>query len=169
MAQLAVTANDAKVELVNDVSKVIANPVPDTVTIIDITASPPKVIAEVEAPTSVVGPPLSVAITPDESLCAVVAVDGSNKPKESPFHNDAGKLVVFHVEGTNLAKIGELPIVHWSQGVAISDDNRTLLVSNMVERNLQVFSLDGGTLKDTGHTIPLKGGSAAVRVADKPR
>ena len=65
MAQLAITANDAKVELVNGVSRVVASPVPDTVTIIDIKANPPRVIAEVEAPTSVVGPPLSVAIPPD--------------------------------------------------------------------------------------------------------
>jgi DNA-binding beta-propeller fold protein YncE len=363
MSQIAITANDAKVELVNGVPKVVPNPVPDTVTIIDIKASPPRVIGEVQAPTSVVGPPVSVAITPDESLalvtaamknegdkqvpdnklsvidlkasppaviatletgaspaglsinrkgdlalvanrsegtvsvfriagktvtpagkvavadaksgvshvaftpggsmalvtrdgdfkisvlaidsdkveytkrdlhaglrpygidvssrgdiavvaniglgggdadtisvidvqakpprvvdtvtvgqtpegiilspdgslCAVVIVNGSNKPKDSPFFNDEGKVIVYRVSGQSLSKLGEAPIGHWSQGAVFSDDNRTLLVTNMVEKNVQVFSIDGNALKDTGHKIALKGGGAAIRVADKPR
>jgi hypothetical protein len=37
----------------------------------------------------------------------------------------------------------------------------------MVEKDLQVFSLDGGTLKDTGVRIAVKGGPAAIRIADK--
>src|SRR5207302_1704969 len=72
-AQIAVSANDNKVVLVNGVVKVVPNPPPDTVTIIDLKAWPPKVLGEVEAPGSVVGPPLSVAITPDESLALVTA------------------------------------------------------------------------------------------------
>ena len=60
-AQIAVSANDNKVVLVNGVVKVVPNPPPDTVTIIDLKAWPPKVLGEVEAPGSVVGPPLSVA------------------------------------------------------------------------------------------------------------
>lgn len=52
--------------------------------------------------------------------------------------------------------------------MAFSSDNRTILVGNMVEKNVQVLSWDGTTLKDTGHRLPMKGGSAAIRVADKP-
>jgi hypothetical protein len=49
-AQLAVSANDGKVVLVNGVVTVPANPLDDTVTIINIGVSPPKVIAEIKAP-----------------------------------------------------------------------------------------------------------------------
>src|SRR5262245_36324312 len=75
-AQIAVSANDNKVMLDNGVVKVVPNAPPDTVSIIDLKSSPPRVIAELPAPVSVVGPPLSVAVTPDESLALVTA---SNK------------------------------------------------------------------------------------------
>jgi len=72
-AQIAVSANDNKVVNVNGTVKVVPNPPSDTVSVIDLKASPPRVIAEVQAPVSVVGPPLSVALTPDESLALVTA------------------------------------------------------------------------------------------------
>jgi hypothetical protein len=75
-AQIAVSGNDNKVLLVNGVVTVVQNPPADTVSVIDLKASPPRVIGEVPAPVSVVGPPLSVAVTPDESLAIVTA---SNK------------------------------------------------------------------------------------------
>src|SRR5262249_58935321 len=45
----------------------------DTVTIIDLGVSPPRVVGELKAPSSVVGPPQNVAIAPDESLALVSA------------------------------------------------------------------------------------------------
>ena len=50
----------------------------------------------------------------------------------------------------------------------ISADNKTILVSNMVEENVQVFRWDGTALAETG-SIKLKGGGAAIRTADRPR
>src|SRR6516165_6306118 len=72
-AQLAVSANDAKAVLVNGVNTVPPNPADDTVTIIDLGVSPPKVVGELKAPSSVVGPPQNVAIAPDESIALVSA------------------------------------------------------------------------------------------------
>src|SRR5437870_5897218 len=72
-AQLAVSSNDGKAVLVNGVNTVPPNPADDTVTIIDLGASPPKIVGELKAPSSVVGPPQNVAITPDESLALVAA------------------------------------------------------------------------------------------------
>ena len=70
-AQLAVSANDGKAVLVNGVNTVPPNPADDTVTIIDLGVSPPKVLGELKAPSSVVGPPQNVAIAPDESIALV--------------------------------------------------------------------------------------------------
>jgi hypothetical protein len=53
VAQLAVSSNDNKPVLVNGVISVQASPGEDTVTIIDLGASPPKVLGEVKAPSSV--------------------------------------------------------------------------------------------------------------------
>ena len=72
-AQLAVSANDGHTALVNNTTVGSDNPVPDTITVLDLSVSPPKVVGEVQAPTSVVGPPQSVAITRDESIALVTA------------------------------------------------------------------------------------------------
>lgn len=94
-------------------------------------------------------------------------MNGSNKPKTSPFFTDAGKLVLLRPDGGRLVKVAEASLGHWSQGVAFSADGKIILVGNMVEKNLQVFDWNGTALKDSGHSIRLNGGSAAVRIADK--
>jgi len=72
-AQIMVSGNDAKVVLVNGVTSVVANPAADTITVHDLGVSPPRLVATVEAPNSVVGPPFSVELTPDERLILVTS------------------------------------------------------------------------------------------------
>src|SRR4051812_29122084 len=54
-AQLAVSANDGHTAFVNNTTGGSDNPVPATITIFDPSVSPPQVVCEVQAPTSVVG------------------------------------------------------------------------------------------------------------------
>src|SRR5947199_8499651 len=91
-AQLAVSSNDNKMVRVNGVVSVPQNPPEDTVTIIDLGVSPPKVIGEIKAPSSVAGPPQNVAITPDESLALVAAsmqVDAADPHKTVPANRSS--------------------------------------------------------------------------------
>jgi len=135
----------------------------DTVSIIDLKAKPPRVVS-----TLTVGQtPEGIKVSPDGSLVAAVVMNGSNKPKDSPFFNDSGKLVLLRVTGTDLSRASEAPIGHWSQGAAFSPDGKHVFVGNMVEKDIQVLALDGTTLKDTGPRIGVKGGPAAIRFADK--
>ncbi|MEP7030761.1 MAG: hypothetical protein ABI830_07495 [Pseudolabrys sp.] len=88
-AQLAISANDNKQVLINGVGSIVQNPAADTVTIIDLSAKPPKVIVELKAPTSVVGPPQSVAVSRDESIALVtgaVKIDPAD-PKKTTADN----------------------------------------------------------------------------------
>ena len=135
----------------------------DTVSLIDMTARPPRVVDTI----TVGQTPEGLKISPDSKWIGVVVMNGSNKAKASPFFADWGKLVLLRPDGGRLVKVAEAPIGHWSQGVAFSADGKTILVGNMVEKNLQVFDWNGTTLKDSGHSIKLNGGSAAVRTADK--
>jgi DNA-binding beta-propeller fold protein YncE len=135
----------------------------DTISIIDLKAKPPRV-----ASTMTVGQtPEGIKISPDGSMVVAVVMNGSNKPKDSPFFSDAGKLVLLRVSGTDLSRVGEAAIGHWSQGAAFSPDGKHIFVGNMVEKEIQVLGLDGTTLKDTGVRIAVKGGPAAIRIADK--
>ena len=136
----------------------------DTISLIDLKAKPPRVVETV-----VVGQtPEGILLSPDGKLVAVTVMNGSNKPRESPFFNDAGKVILYRVDGTRLIPIAAAFVGHWAQGVAFSADSRTILVGNMVERNVQVLRWDGTALTDRGERIPVNGGSAALRTADRP-
>jgi DNA-binding beta-propeller fold protein YncE len=136
----------------------------DAVTLMDLTARPPRVVDTV----GVLGSTAEgLRIAPDGSVVAVVVHNGSNRPKESPFFNPGGKLVIVRVTGKTLTRVAEAPIGHWSQGVAWAPDGRTLLVGNMVEKDYWVFAWDGSALKDTGQRVKMSGGPAAIRTADK--
>jgi DNA-binding beta-propeller fold protein YncE len=135
----------------------------DTVSLIDLKAQPPRVTSTI----TVGQTPEGIKVSPDGSVVVAVVMNGSNKPKDSPFYSDAGKLVLLRVSGTDLARAGEAAIGHWSQGAAFSPDGKRVFVGNMVEKDIQVLSLDGTTLKDTGVRIAVKGGPAALRVADR--
>ncbi len=134
----------------------------DTVSVVDLRLNPPRTVNTVSAGTT----PEGVKLSADGRWCAVVAQEGSNRPTTSPFHNPRGKLVLFELKGTQLTRVAEAPIGGWSQGVAFSADGRMLLVQNMIERDIQVFAFDGGTLRETSR-IPLAGGGAAIRTAGR--
>jgi DNA-binding beta-propeller fold protein YncE len=135
----------------------------DTVSLIDLRAKPPRVVDTI----TVGQTPEGVKIAPDGSLVAVVVMNGSNKPKESPFFNDAGKVVLLRAIGSSLHRVAEAPVGHWSQGAAFSSDGRLLLVGNMVEKDVQVFEVGGASLTDTGTRIRVSGGAAAIRTIEK--
>jgi DNA-binding beta-propeller fold protein YncE len=136
----------------------------DSVVLIDLTAKPPRVV-------DVIGVSGATAeglkISPDSSVVAVVVHNGSNRAKNSPFYNDAGKLVMVRVTGKTLSRVAEAPIGNWSQGVAFLPDGKTLLVGNMVQKDYWLFNWDGTTLRDTTQRVKVNGGPAAIRTADK--
>jgi DNA-binding beta-propeller fold protein YncE len=134
----------------------------DTISVIDLQAQPPRIIE-----TLTVGQtPEGIACSPNGRKVAVVAMSGSNKPKDSPFYRANGRVVMFNVEGKKLTPAGEADTGNWSQGAAFSADSRLLLVGNMVQKDLQVYELTATGIRDTGQRIALKGGAAGLRTAD---
>jgi len=134
----------------------------DTVSLVDVRATPPRVVETF----SVGQTPEGIKVSPDGKHVAVVVMNGSNKARESPFYADNGKLVVLRAKDMKLTKVAEAPIGHWSQGAAFSPDGKTILVGNMVEKDVQIFAFDGRSLKEVGR-IKVNGGPAAVRTAEK--
>jgi len=96
-----------------------ANPLDDTVTIINIGVSPPKVIAEIKAPSSVVGPPQNVAVAPDESLALVAStmkLDPADPKKQVPDN----RLSVIDLKANPPAVIATLEAGLGAAGTAIN-------------------------------------------------
>src|SRR5260370_23225453 len=103
-------------------------------------------------------------VAPDGKIGAVRVMKGSNKPKASPFYNPNGKLLLYRVDGTRLLPVTAAWVGRWAQGIAFSADSRTIMVQNMVEREIQALRRDGSTLADTGQRIKTNGGPSAIRI-----
>jgi DNA-binding beta-propeller fold protein YncE len=137
----------------------------DTISVVDLKASPPRVVE-----TLTVGQtPEGVLFSPDGKLCAVTVMNGSNKPRESPFYANSAKLLLYRVEGTRLVPAAAAWLGHWPQGIAFSADGRTILAQNMVEKEIWVLRWDGTTLKDSGQRIKTNGGPCGIRTAPPRR
>ncbi len=136
----------------------------DTISLIDVKAQPPRVVNTV----SVGQTPEGIKMAPDGRHVAVVVMDGSNKPRNSPFFAARGKVVVYEVRGTDLVKVAEAPIGQWSQGAAWSADSRRLLVQNMVGDDIQVFAFESGALKEIG-VLAMPASPASIRTAEPVR
>lgn len=136
----------------------------DTISLIDLEADPPRVVQTV----TVGQTPEGVTLSPDGTLAAIVIMNGSDKAARTPFYSDAGQLLLYRIEGKRLVPAAAAWIGRWPQGAAFSADSRTIVVGNMVERNVQVLRWDGTALRDEGERIGVNGGSAALRTASKP-
>jgi DNA-binding beta-propeller fold protein YncE len=148
-AQIAVSANDNKAILVDGANVVPDNPVADTVSIIDMAALPPKIIGEVKAPTSVVGPPQSVAIARDESFALVTGafkVDPTNAKKAVPDN----KLSVIDLKAKPVVVTQTLEAGLGATGVSINRSGTLALVANRNEGTVSVFTIAGNKLTPAG-------------------
>ena len=149
VAELALSANDGKAVLIDGVNTVPANPAPDSVTVIDLSASPPKAVAEIAAPASVVGPPSSVAIARDESFALVTAatkVDAADPKKVVPDD----KLTVIDLKASPPKVLAQLQAGKGAAGVSINRAGTLALVANRAEGTVSVFSIAGNALTPVG-------------------
>ena len=146
-AELAVSANDNKVMLDNGVTKTVPTPQPDTISIIDLSANPPKQVAELQVPTSVVGPPGSVAIAPDESYALVTAamkIDPNDPTKMAPDD----KLTVIDLKSSPPKVVDTITVGKGAAGVSINRTGTLALVANRSEGTVSVLSIAGGKLTE---------------------
>ncbi len=149
VAQIAISANDGKGVLVDGVNTVPDNPVPDNVAIIDLAGKQPRIIAEIAMPTSLVGPPQSVAIAPDRSFALVSAatrIDPANKKKTAP----ESKLSVIDLKAKPPAVIATHETGAGASGVAINKTATLALVANRVEGTVSIFTIAGNKLTPAG-------------------
>ncbi len=168
-AEIAISANDSKLKLVNGKTEVQKGGA-DTVTFIDLRASPPRVLAEIEAPTSVVGPPMSVAISPKEDIALVTGamqIDPGDPTKQVPDD----KLTVIDLSPLKPSLVARLrsavgagpkgaPTVpkvlatlqagKGAAGVSINKAGTLALVANRSEGTVSVFTISGTTVTPAG-------------------
>jgi DNA-binding beta-propeller fold protein YncE len=148
-AQLMASANDGKARLVNGATVIANPPTPDSVTVLDLGATPPRLVAQVEAPASVVGPPLSVALTPDERLVLVTSnqrVDPANPARSVPDN----RLSVIDLRASPPQVVQTLETGRGPAGVSVNRAGTLALVANREEGTVSVFRIRDGRLEAAG-------------------
>ena len=133
----------------------------DSISLIDMRAKPIRVASTV----SVGQTPEGLKMSPDGAYVAVNVVNGSNKPKASPFFNDFGLLKIYRITGTELSPVTEAKIGHWCQGIVWSKDSKNLMVQCMVESEIATFGFDGKVLTKNA-PIAMKVSPAGIRTAE---
>jgi DNA-binding beta-propeller fold protein YncE len=167
-AQIAVSSNDGKAILVNGVATVPESPIDDTVTIINLGVSPPKIFAELKAPSSVVGPPQNVAVAPDESYALVASnmkLDPANPKKQVPDN----RLSIIDLKAKPPAVIATLEAGLGATGTAINPAGTLALVANRNEGTVSIFTISGNKLSAAGKVDfgdPKSGPSAVAFTPD---
>lgn len=144
--QRIISANDGKSTLVNGVNTPARPAIPDTVTIIDLSTMTGAVIGEVRAPTSVVGPPQSVAFTPNDAMALVTAstkIDPADPTKTVP--DDV--VTVIDVAATPPTVLATLHAGSGASGVSVNPAGTLALVANRSEGTVSVLEIVGKSVR----------------------
>jgi len=162
-ARLAISGNDGKQLAAGEEGAVT----PDTVSVIDLGAYPPKVIGQVQVPAAMIGPPEAVAVSRDESFAIVTAAQKTNPADPMhPLDNDQvsvidlGRPVAPRVLQAVASGAG-------ASGVALNRAESLVLVAAKMEDAIIVFRLSGKTLTPAGR-VDLGKGAAPTDVVFAP-
>ncbi|HXC89577.1 MAG TPA: hypothetical protein VNV18_05380 [Stellaceae bacterium] len=131
----------------------------DTVGVIDLAASPPRVVDHV----SVGDSPEGLAISPKGNLAVSLQAEGSNTPPSVFYHHNDGSLAVLAINGDKVTKVGSITVGRLPEGVAFSADGSHVYVGNFLDGDLSVLKVDGASVTDTGQRFKLPGHPASMR------
>jgi DNA-binding beta-propeller fold protein YncE len=142
-AQIAVSGEDGKqLRPDDDVTGLTA----DVVSIIDLNHYPPKTIATIEAPASMVGPPGAVAVAPDESFALVTAAQRLD-PAEQTKLLPADVVTLIDLRKPAAPRIAQTAhAAAGASGVAIDRRGALAAVASSDDDSITVFSIKNQTL-----------------------
>jgi DNA-binding beta-propeller fold protein YncE len=131
----------------------------DTVAVIDLAATPPRVIDQV-----VVGDaPEGLAVSPRGPYAAALILNGTgNVPRKAFFATDASLVALLEIKGKRVRKVSEVKVGGLAEGAAFSPDGRYLYVGNFLDRDLTVLEVKAGKLVKVGR-LELPGHPASLR------
>jgi DNA-binding beta-propeller fold protein YncE len=133
----------------------------DTISVIDMEASPVRVIDRV----AIGDGPEGFVISPTGDLAVAVLLGGGAiaKAPNTWFWKRNGDLVVLKIDGKKVTKVGQLEVGALPEGAVFSPDGKYLYVGNYLDRNVSILKVDGTRVTDTGKKLTLPGQPASMR------
>jgi DNA-binding beta-propeller fold protein YncE len=150
-AQLLITGNDEKVWFDETGKTVNQPPGKDTVSIIDIKDPiKPRILASLPLMNTIIGPPVNLAITPDEHLALVANSLDWVKDGQGWKGVPDNKIYVIDLNASPPAHIASVEVGKQPSGMAINRAGTLALVANRADDSVSVLSIDGKTVKHVG-------------------
>ncbi|MGZ6276353.1 MAG: lactonase family protein [Syntrophales bacterium] len=156
---VAVTPNGKLAISANNGNSGAADGQVDTVSIIDLEATPPRVIDHV-----VVGDaPEGLVISPTGKIAVAMLIGGGNSAKTSWFYKRDGSVAVLRIDGKKVTKVGEVVVGGLPEGAVFSPDGKYLYVGNFLDRDVSILKVEGTKITNTGKSLALPGRPASMR------
>jgi DNA-binding beta-propeller fold protein YncE len=133
----------------------------DTVSVIDLTANPVRVIDHITVPDS----PEGLAFSPKGNLAVAVEATGSNKSKDEFYYHPHGVVTVLRVDGKKVTRLNDIEVGGLPEAVCFTPDGRYIYVGNYMDRDFSILRVDGTKVKDTGKHFKVPGQPGSARMS----
>jgi DNA-binding beta-propeller fold protein YncE len=131
----------------------------DTTSVIDLEASPPRVIDKV-----VVGDgPEGLAMSPKGDLAVAAILNGSNS-KKAFFYNKNATLSVLKIDGKKVTKTQDVELGGLTEAVLFTPDGKYILAGNYMTQDFSILKVNGTKVIDTGKRFKVPGHPASARI-----
>ena len=158
-ARLAISGNDGKQLQKGEEAGVT----PDSISVIDLAAYPPKVIGQLQVPAAMIGPPEAVAVSRDDSFAIVTAAQKVN-PADPMHPLDNDQVSVIDLSQPSKPRVLQtIASGAGASGVAMNRAQNLVLVAAKMDDAIIVLSLKGRKLTRVGR-VELGKGSAPTDV-----
>jgi DNA-binding beta-propeller fold protein YncE len=149
---------DGKLGIVNNIGGGQDGQV-DTVGVIDLEASPPRVIDQV-----VVGDgPEGLAMSPAGGYAASLILNGTGGTPKTAFNRHEKSFVaLLKIDGKTVRKVAQADVGDLAEGIAFSPDGRYLYVGNFGDSDIDILRLEGDNLTKVANFL-LAGHPASMR------
>lgn len=148
-ADFALSANDNHTTIIDGKPLGIRNALPDTLSLIDLQSSPPRLVSSIDVPFSDIGPPMALAIAADASFALVTSSTRAEaKSADGTAPDDRLSVVDLTVSPPRVAQ--SLHAGLGASAVRISPDGKIALVANRFEGTISIFRVTGHHLDPVG-------------------
>src|SRR5437773_8170441 len=143
--ELMVVGNDEKVGFSDAGAFVFSGPGKDTVSIIDIGTDPlaPKILVNLPLMNSIIGPPVNLAITPDEGLALVANSMDAERDGAGWKMVPDNKLYVIDLTTNPPALIDTVAVGKQPSGMSINRAGNLALIANRADNSITVLRIAG--------------------------
>ena len=135
----------------------------DTVTVIDLEASPPRTIDYV----SVGETPEGLAISPKGNIAVALIQRGSDADHKAYFYHKNGAVAVLRIDGKKVTKIQEIEVGGIPEAAMFTPDGKYLYVTNYTDQDVSILKVDGTKVTNTSKRFKVPGHPGSGRMSPR--